>query len=199
MSHKPQLFSGARALISYENSAGKIIPMAIATDVSVNTRDNIRPSFVVGQLGPISLEPLSIDVDCSIGRLIPMNGAGKTGDETGLPGRQPSEDGPPGDLKGKSLVTAMDLGLEERINQILTADSIKITIVDSITNKTIAVVREARFSGRSMSLNSSDIGNERMNFVGIYDSGYDNKNTSETTGYTDATVKQPVSSSPVVV
>jgi len=192
MADKPQLFSGARGLIKYKNSAGAEVTLAIATDISINVREQLRPSYVIGELGPLSIEPLSLDVDCSIGRLVPVNvgavaqGAAPNQVPQPLPGRQPA-DAAPSQLS--SAATAIDLGLEERLDQILNSNSLEIVIYDKFMGngndlKTVSVIKEARFTGRSMSVSSGDVAQERLNFVGIWDAGADNQAADDTgTGY----------------
>jgi len=174
MSHKPQLFSGARGVIKYGKGT-TFKTLAIAVDISVNTREQLRPTYVVGRIEPISIEPIGIDVDCSIGRIIPVNAfnALATGDELAA--------------ESTSRVTAIDISLEEKIADILTADSLTIEIYDSKAtggDNVISSIKDARFTGRSVSLNSSDVAQERLNFVGIYDGGYGGEsNTPGSTAY----------------
>lgn len=171
MSQKPQLFSGARGLIQY-GSGTNPKTLAIATDISVSTRNNLRPSYVVGSMNPISIEPLSIDVDCSIGRLIPVN--------------EPTTSGTEANKAAMKNTTAIDLDLEEKIVDILKSETIDIIISDRTTGTIVAVVKEARFTGRSSSLSSGDVAQERLNFVGIYVSyGTDGDlaNSGNPTGY----------------
>jgi len=162
-SPKPQLLSGARGLIKYIDSKGATQTLGIATDISINTRENLRPSYVIGQIGPVSIEPLSLDVDCSIGRLVPVNLT------TGLP----------------KSVSAIDLGLEEKINEILTTAAIEIQIYDKSSTEgevLVSSIKEARFTGRSLSVSSGDVAQERLNFVGIYDAAGPGQAPDET-GY----------------
>jgi hypothetical protein len=178
MADKPQLFSGARGLIKYKNSAGIDVTLAIATDISINVREQLRPSYVIGELGPLSIEPLSLDVDCSIGRLVPVNvgtvqqGATPNAAPSALPGRASTDQAPSALGSAK---TAIDLGLEERLDQILSAQSLEIAIYDKVSGgadglKTVSIIKEARFTGRSMTVSSGDVAQERLNFVGIWDS-----------------------------
>ena len=178
---KPQLLSGARGVVKYVNSDGKQITLGIATDISINTRENLRPSYVIGEIGPVSIEPLSFDVDCSLGRLVPVNLPQST---EAIPGRDKTATTPsiPNSPGGRaSATTALDLGLEERIDQILTAASIEILVFDKQSDKPVCQIKEARFTGRSLSVGTGDVAQERLNFVGIYDAA--NGNTPEETGY----------------
>ena len=162
-SPKPQLLSGARGLIKYIDSKGVTQTLGIATDISINTRENLRPSYVIGQIGPVSIEPLSLDVDCSVGRLVPVNLT-------------------TGEYKSAS---AIDLGLEEKINEILTSAAIEIQIYDKSSSGgevLVSSIKEARFTGRSLSVSSGDVAQERLNFVGIYDAAGPGQ-ASEETGY----------------
>lgn len=171
---RPQLFSGARGKVTFTDPAGVDHVLAIITDVSVNVRENLRPAYVVGELNPVSIEPLSIDVDCSIGRMIPMNVA------AAAPDTAKTADGYSKLTGDGSQVTARALNLEEQIGDILSKDSVIITIQDKLTDATIATVKHARFSGRSMSVNSGDLAQERINYVGIFDGANGN---SAPTGY----------------
>lgn len=177
---KPQLFSGARGKITFGASDGTTkTVLAIITDVSVSVKEGLRPTYVVGEMNPISIEPLSIDVDCSIGRMIPVNALNATTNGT---------DAGTGDTKlsapvANRQVSARDLGMEEQISQILQKDSVEIIIEDKITGKTLAKISHARFQGRQMSLNSGDLANERISYVGIYDGGYDGNSDGTKVGY----------------
>jgi len=158
---KPQLFSGARGAIYIKDQT---TPVAFVTDISVSVQANVRPTYVIGSLNPVGLEPLSEDVNVSIGRIIPINSSNaKT---VVSPAFEASKD----------KFTAIDYGHEERMNAILTADSIDIAIMDKVTQKTIAFIRYCRFAGRTTSMSMGDIANERYQFVGIYDSA---NNSSE--------------------
>lgn len=172
---KAQLFTGARGKITFvpkkaDGSAADAVTLAFVTDVSVSENAGLRPTYVVGSLNPVGIEPLSIDVTCSVGRIIPINDAWK-----------PDADGK---LEALPAGTAIDRGLEPRINDILALHDVEINIVDKVTDKVVASVKNARFAGRSTSVSSGDVASERFNFVGIYDGHYDNTNSLGTeTGY----------------
>lgn len=152
---QPQLFSGARGKISYTytDSAGNKATdvLAFVTEVSVSVQDGLQPTYVIGQIEPKSIEPLSIDVSCRIGRMIPIN-----------------------TTTGELIENANSIGqhFEFSIDQILTKDSVDITIEDKITGKTLGIVKHARCAGRSTSTSSGDIARESYNFIGIFDGGY---------------------------
>jgi hypothetical protein len=158
---QPQLFSGARGIIYKDEKA-----IAVAIDITVTVREGVRQTYVMGSYVPAAQDPTSIDVDCSIGRVIPLNPK----DATSVT--------PP--------ITSIDLGLEDKISDVLTAQSLTITIQDKISvggkQNIVASIREARFQGRNLGVNAADIANERLNFVGIYDSGF-NGNQTVVTGY----------------
>jgi len=153
---KAQLFSGSRGKITMKKD-GVETTLAFVTDVSISENAGLRPTYVVGSLNPVGIEPLSLDVSCSVGRIIPISTA------SGNPAAQ-------------SKITAIDHGLEPVINQILAMDDLEINIYDKAlsadgTDRIIASVKYARFAGRSTSLSSGDVGSERFNFVGILDAG----------------------------
>lgn len=176
-SHTPQLASGARAQIFVTDSSGNERLVAIATDVSVQVSDQIIPSYVCGEINPISLEPVGADASCSIGRLIPVNssGAAASGKNAADGSAQLSASA------NDPATTAIELGLEDQINNILTAPALTIRVHDKIINTNIAIIKEARFAGRSQSVSSGGLATERLNFVGIYDAA--NGNTPEALGY----------------
>jgi hypothetical protein len=149
----PQLFSGARGRIVFDGKT-----LALVTNISVSENVALRPTYVVGEMNPVAIDPTAIDVSCSIGRIIPMNSS-KSADKLGK-------------------TTAIDLGIEHKINDILSKDTVDIQILDlnpldtASTEKIIAVVKYSRYSGRSFSTNAGDIASENYNFVGILDGGY---------------------------
>ena len=169
---KPQLFSGARGRIEFTDSDGSVHVLAFVTDISVSENAGLRPTFVIGAEGPVTIESLSIDVTASIGRVVPMNAPGK-----------PSDAG----VISNTAIDSRQLRFEENMNVILTKDDVTITIYDTKAaggDKILASVRNARFAGRSTSTNSGDVSSERYNFVGIYDAGYAGTSNSPTeTGY----------------
>lgn len=194
VSTQPQLLSGARGVISvkYAKDDGSRVDLtlALALDISVNVRESVRETYVMGALNPVTLDPVAIDVDCSVGRVVPVNrrnaaepganGAPIAGDAAGTTASP--KNAVTGENGLSSAASAIQLGLEETINRILTHDTVEIQIKDKITGKIIAVVKEARFAGRTLSTSTGDVANERINFVGIYDGGYENESTV-TTGY----------------
>lgn len=157
MSANPQLLSGARGLIFQGTTA-----LAVATDISVNVRHTVRPTFVVGDMNAAAIDSISYDVDVSVGRVIPMNTSAANGDATATP--------PVTGTNGE--ISAIALGLEAILATITSASDITIALQDHVTGAYIASVQGCRFSGRTQSMNANDIANERLTFVGIYDSGY---------------------------
>ena len=152
---KPQLLSGARGKITFKGADGELQVLGFVTDVSISENEGLRPSYVVGSMNPITIEPLSYDVSVSIGRIVPVNN-------------------PSGSAKDK--ISAVDFNIEHAINIILAMDHCEIIIEDKNpsdpTNpKIIAAIKYCRFSGRSQSLSTGDVASERYNFVGIYDGG----------------------------
>ena len=163
---KPQLLSGARGLIQKKDKDGNVVNLALATDISINVRENVATTFVIGSLNPVALDPTAVDVDVSIGRVVPVNRIDAAEQGDGL-------------AADSSQMTAISLGLEHEINQSLTSDDITIAIQDKITGKFIASVHNCRFAGRSMGSGAEDVASERLNFVGIYDSGYEGENSAD--------------------
>lgn len=156
MASRPQLLSGARGLIKNGSTV-----LAVATDITVNTRHNVRPTYTIGDMNASAIDTLSYDVDVSVGRVIPVNAKDsdanlQSGTETGRTG----------------TITAIELGLETVIALMTSADDLNIVLQDRVTGATIASVKGCRFSGRTESMNATDIANERLNFTGIYDAGY---------------------------
>jgi hypothetical protein len=186
----PQILSGARGVVGYTDADGITHQLAIATDITINVRAAVRDTYVMGNLNAMSLDPTMIDCDCSIGRVVPMNQAGAAQSAGGL---APSVGG--WQSNGQQSGTgAIELGLEQPVNTttgaggeeldgILFANSLQITLTDEITGKVVGAVQQARFSGRTLNLGSGDVATERMNFTGIYDSGFDGENSGVQTGY----------------
>lgn len=180
LNDRPQLASGARGVVQISGKDGAMQTVAVALDISVNVRESVRETYVMGELNPVSLDPTSIDVDCSFGRVIPVS-------------KQQDSSNPAGQITSTNSVArtsaqalnpthAAELNAEQLMQNILTADSIDIALYDQVTGKYLAMVKGARFSGRSFSTNTGDVANERLNFVGIWDAGYD-QGQNVTTGY----------------
>jgi hypothetical protein len=169
----PQLLSGARGLVSYKDPNGNAVVLGIATDITINIRQAVRDSFVMGRPNAATLDPTAIDVDCSIGRLVPVN--------TMTNNTQPSA-GQHVAGNGVGAATAIELGLEDLIVNMLSSNAIEIGIEDSITGVFTSSVKQARFTGRTLSDAAGDVANERLNFIGIYDSGTNGENSAPT-GY----------------
>lgn len=174
----PQLLSGARGQIYNGTTL-----LAVATDITVNVRHNVRPTYVIGDENAAAIDSLAYDVDVSIGRVIPVN---LTSDATNS---VPPAAVPPGPAvtSTENKISAISLGLEAVLNTVISAPDIYIVLQDRVTGATIASVQGCRFSGRTQSMNANDIANERLNFVGIYDGGYaapgGTAENSATTGY----------------
>jgi hypothetical protein len=188
---KPNLFSGARGEIQFTrtDASGKAITttLAFVTDVSISVSQNLRPSFVIGEIGPKSIEPLGSDANASIGRIIPINQtAPATTAATNTATATPAATGtkPP----ARADMNAIELGLEPITNQLLSSDTVEIVIYDKgsqADGKNIAIgsLKYARFAGKSMSMSSTDLATERYNFVGIWDSSYSSTQTGDEIGY----------------
>ena len=157
MSNKPQLLSGARGQLKINGGT----PLAYVTDVSIQYSVSVRPIHTFGSINARSVEPLqTAPVQISIGRVIPVNDAS-------------------GATKDTSNISN---GIEPVINQMLKADDITVELVDKITGKTIASIKNCRFAGSSKSISASQLATERIQLMGIYDDGGDGKNTPHNIG-----------------
>lgn len=151
---KPQLLSGARGKLQIN---GKEI--AFITDVSISFNVNVRPVHTFGSINARSVEPLQAGpVQITIGRVIPMNNG-------------------TGDYKDTSNTA---LAIEPVLNQMTQADDIYITLLDRVTGKTVANIRNCRFAGSSKQLAASQLASERLTLMGIYDAGPNNQNVAKT-------------------
>jgi hypothetical protein len=139
---RPQLFSGARGELSID---GRVV--AYVTDVSVNITANVRAVHTFGAANARSVEPLSTGANVSIGRVFPLN----------------RPDG--------SAVNTSDIaiGIEPIISLLLASDDITVSLIDKITNQSVASVRNCRFGGRNMTVGAQNLTNERIQLIGIYD------------------------------
>jgi hypothetical protein len=153
----PQLLSGARGVIFKGQTA-----LAVATDITVNVRHTVRPTFVLGDMNAAAIDSLSYDVDVSVGRVIPVNTQNA---DAGAANR-------PAVAGSNAEISAVSLGLETVIAAMTSSSDITIALQDRVSGAYIASVQGCRFSGRTQSMNANDIANERINFVGIYDAGY---------------------------
>ena len=154
---RPQLLSGARGEVRANNKV-----LAYVTDISVDAPQTVRAVHTFGAANARSVEPLQAGpCTVSLGRVIPMNKA----------------DGTPID---SSMIAE---NIEPTIAQMMVAEDITIDILDKVTGKTIASIRNCRFAGRSMGLSASQLANERITLMGIYDSGKDGQNTIDQLGF----------------
>lgn len=142
---KPQLLSGARGQIRV---AGNVL--AYVTDISIDVPYSVRPVHTFGAPNARSVEPLQAG-PCSvtIGRVIPVS------DSTGA-------------AVDSSMITA---GVQPTIQAMMTADDITVELIDKVTGKTYASIRNCRFMGSSKSMSASNLATERIQLMGIYDSG----------------------------
>lgn len=139
---RPQLFSGARGILTVD---GKEI--GFVTDVTVNIMANVRPVHTFGAPNARSVEPLSTGASLSIGRVFPMNK-------------------PDGTYANTSDIA---LDIEPIISLMLASEDITVKLTDKLTDKPVADVKNCRFAGRSLNLAASQIAQERIQLVGIYD------------------------------
>jgi hypothetical protein len=157
---RPQLFSGARGKITFTDPSGKETPLAFVTSVSVSVNDGLRPVFVIGNMNPSSIEPVSYDISGSIGRIIPLNASDAKASK--------------GTESANAKTTAIDYNIESAINQILQLDDCSIQIYDKESaagDVIVETIMHVRFAGRNTSVNSGDIASESYSFVGILSTG----------------------------
>lgn len=168
----PQLISGARGIIGrVDLSTGEISPLAFATDITVNIRQGVRQTYVVGRMNPGAIDSLTYDVDVSVGRVVPVNAADANANAEG-------------EVESREeTATAIGLGFEPLITAFTSAEDLSIALQDKVTGQFISSVRNCRFAGRTIGTNANDIAQERMNFIGIYDSGVDGENAASFLGY----------------
>lgn len=142
---RPQLFSGARGQLKVNG-----LLIAFVTDVSVNIQSNVRAIHTFGAANARSVEPLSYGANVTIGRVIPVNK-------------------PDGTAVNTSTVSQNFAGIEPVISQMLLAEDVTVSLLDALTNQTVAEVRNCRFAGRTLNLSAQQIANERIQLVGIFD------------------------------
>ena len=141
----PQLLSGARGVLKVNNNAA----IAFVTNVNVNRQANVRAVHTFGSPAARSVEPLSTGVSLNVGKVIPMNSTtgGSIADRT----------------------SDIGIGVEAVISQMLTADDITITLMDSVTDQTVSDVRHCRFAGSSLNLSAQQLAQGSFSMVGLYD------------------------------
>lgn len=170
----PQLLTGARGLIQRIDSAGNLETIAFATDISVNIRHGVRPTFVVGKMNAGAIDSITYDVDVSVGRVIPTQQASPDPSQVGV-----GNDGTTTVDSTTNVETAIGIGLEELIASMVSAEDLQIALQDKVTEAYPIRVQNCRFAGRSFNSNAGDISNERLRFVGIYDAGQQIDGASE--------------------
>ena len=164
----PQLLSGARGVISYKLADGTVKILATALDVNINVAEGQQQTFVLGSYNAPSIDPTGIDVTGSVSRVIPVN----------LPASasQVSPD-----------LSAIDLGLQQQIQNVLISQAVDVTLTDRITDKVMGSIREARFSGSALNEGAQSVATQRISFVGIWDAGYNGtEQVASLLGYSSA-------------
>jgi hypothetical protein len=165
---EPLLYSGARGRINYRDVNGNQRTLGIALDLSVSVNESVQQTFVIGSYNAPVLDPTAIDVSVSMSTVIPMN--------TATSSTTPATN-----------ISAIDLGLEASIQNVLVSQSVTIEIMDRITNKVLASIRECRFAGRSISTSATGVASARYQFSGILDAGRDGtENSAAKLGYDDS-------------
>ena len=140
---KPQLLSGARGKVVING-----VTLAFVTDISIDSPQNVRPVHTFGSPAARSVEPLSAGpCSVSLSGVVPVNK-------------------PDGSRVDASPIA---LGIEPILQQMLTSDDIRVDLVDKVTGVTYASVRNCRFQNRSLSLSASNLAQQRISLMGIYD------------------------------
>lgn len=145
MATRPQLLSGARGKLKVNGTE-----IAFITDVSVSIQAQVRPVHTFGAANARSIEPLAVGAQVSIGRVFPINKPDGTSVNT------------------NSTSSAMG-NVEPIIALMLSSSDIEVELTDRLAGVTVANVKNCRFAGRTFSVSASQIANERINLVGIYD------------------------------
>jgi hypothetical protein len=145
MATRPQLLSGARGKLKING-----VEVAFITDVSVSIQAQVRPVHTFGAANARSIEPLATGAQVSIGRVFPVN----------------STNGTPVDT---TSVSSKMGNVEPIIALMLTSSDIEVELTDRMAGVTVANIKNCRFAGRTFNVSASQIANERINLVGIYD------------------------------
>ena len=147
----PQLLSGARGVLTVIGLNGSKT-IAFITDVSVAVTNNVRAVHTFGAPNARSTEPLSTSCNVSIGRVVPLNrGDGSAVDSS-----------------------AVAMGIEPLLNQLVSAEDIQVQLQDSVTGATVANVLNCRFTGRTLNVSAGNLASERITLIGIYDAASGN-------------------------
>jgi hypothetical protein len=168
----PQLLSGARGVFSYVDANGNSVVLAIATDCTVNSRYGNQATFVLSRENAAGIDPVSLDCDVSIGRVIPVNQIDGTSSPT--PWQAGSQ---------TSHNDAYVLGLKTLIQNMATANSLTLSLQDKVTGAYVGSVSGCRSNGGSASVAAQAIAGERLSFTGIYDSGYAGEDSPDAIGF----------------
>lgn len=171
MGHKSQLASGARGVIQIQK--GSVVKtLGMGTDINVDVRMTVRSTYVMGELNPVSLDNTAVDCTASIGRVIPVSkntvAAPTDGDQITATSQASRSDGA-ASAQASVATRARDIDLETAIENILTEEAVTIMLYDHVSGQYLGKITEARFAGRTLTTPNSDIANERINYVGIYD------------------------------
>lgn len=145
MATRPQLLSGARGSLKINGTT-----VAFVTDVSVSIQAQVRPVHTFGAANARSVEPLATGAQVSIGRVFPVSK-------------------PDGTAVDTTAVSSSMGFVEPIIGLMLTSEDISVELIDTKTSTTVANIKNCRFAGRTFSVSASQIANERINLVGIYD------------------------------
>ena len=154
---KPQLLSGARGEIKVNGKT-----LAYVTDISIDSPASVRAVHTFGSANARSVEPMQTGpTSITLGRVIPMNKSDGT-------------------VVNSSAIAE---GIEPTIIAMLTSDDLQVDLIDKVTGATYASIQNCRFAGRQLGLSASQLANERISLMGIYDAGRGGQNTPTQIGF----------------
>lgn len=165
----PLLLSGARGRISYTTPQGERRVLGMCLDIAIQVAESVQQTMVIGSYNPVTQDPTAIDVNVSLSTVVPVN--------------------PPNSSSqvDSTKLTGIGLGLEPSMQIVMSSEALTIDVIDAITDKVIASVRECRFAGRSTSTASTSLATSRYNFVGVLDAGYQGtENSGAKLGFDDS-------------
>jgi hypothetical protein len=137
----PKIMTGARAIFSINGT-----PVAFATNVGYRIGAPHGAVNVLGRYAVARHEPLGLDVSLTAGC---MRFTGAAGSATGNDPSNPSFE------------------IFPRLQDIMTADTLLISVLDRATGSTVITITDAKMTERSGNMGARDMLSEAWNFVGI--------------------------------
>ena len=119
-------------------------PVAFGTALNYTINHDMVPIHTLDRLAPVEYAEVSYTVNFTVSRF-----------------RIPKNSGKPG------TGSAVELGWQSKLQNILTQGTIKARIFDKSSQQDILVVDEVKLSTRSGSIAARDIASETLDFVGI--------------------------------